>query len=116
MTKFDYSKAPEPDPARVIEVRESGVWSGNDVRPFETETQRKERYAKERKATAARSERIRLNAIIKKYGIERATDFGGPRAFVEAHLAARAKAQRNQERAQRKRERQVARHSGEATA
>jgi hypothetical protein len=52
VTKRDWDKADErlPDPGRVREVRESGVWIGNDRHPFETEGQRAARYAENRKA------------------------------------------------------------------
>jgi hypothetical protein len=109
MTKLDYSKVSEPDPARVIEVRDSGVWSGDDAKPFETEAQRLARRARESKvrakenaALAARSEIIRYKAIIKKYGLERATELGVPAEFV-------APIRRSEERLQRKRERRAAR-------
>lgn len=103
MTKLDYSKASEPDPARVVEVRDSGVWSGNDERPFETEAQRRTRRVKEKAALFGRSEKIRYGAIIKKFGEQRAMEIGVPREFIEARRIAIARTQKRQERAQQKR-------------
>ena len=99
MTKLDYTKAPESDPGRVVEVRDSGVWSGNDANPFETEAQRRSRRAAERKTLAARSDVARYKAIIKKYGLSRAIELGVPRKFVEDRIRSQERARRNIERA-----------------
>lgn len=66
MTKLDYRKSPERDPARVLEVRDSGVWSGNDAHPFETQAQRAARYAATRKAKADERKRRKAKAERKR--------------------------------------------------
>lgn len=104
MTKLDYRKGPEPDPARVVEVQHTGVWSGNDERPFETEMQRRTRRTREKAALISRSERIRYGDIIKKFGEQRAVELGVPRGFIEARRRAQA-------RAEQKRERQAAKNA-----
>jgi hypothetical protein len=78
VTKLDYRKVGEPDPARVVDVRDSGVWSGDDAQPFEPEGKRRARQAREREALAERSETLRFRAIIKKFGEERAVEIGVP--------------------------------------
>jgi hypothetical protein len=105
LTKLDYRKVAEPDPARVTEVRESGVWSGNDDRPFEMAAQRQKRRAQERAVTAAqqaktaaRSEIIRYKAIIKKFGPVQSVIIGVPLEFVQAQLRAQKRSQQKQER------------------
>lgn len=89
----------------MVEVRVSGVWSGDDARPFETAAQRKDRKTREAAALAARSEATRYKAIIKKFGEERAIEIGVPIAFIEARRQA-------EERAQRRRERRAAKLAG----
>lgn len=103
MTKLDYSKLSEPDPGRVIEVRESGVWSGNDSRPFETKSQSRARRTRQNAALLARSEAIRYKAIIKKFGEQRAIEIGVPPSFIEAQHIAKERAQRRRQRRAAKR-------------
>lgn len=111
MTKLDYTKVSERDPGRVIEVRESAVWSGNDSHPFEPESKRRARQARERAALAARSEAIRYEAIIKKFGEQHAIEIGVPRGLVEALRRAKDREKQRQERARLKRERHAAKRA-----
>lgn len=112
MTKLRWDKAGErePDPARIIEVSDTGgVWCGNDSHPFETEQQRRRRQAAEREALLKRSDEIRFKAMIKKYGKVRAIILGVPTSFIRAQEVAKLRAQEKQRRASEKKERRAAR-------
>ena len=86
MTKLDFNKRPEADPGRVVTVRNSGVWSGNDAHPFETQAQIRERRRSERVKLAARSDKIRFDAMISKFGVQRAAELGVPKEFIDRKL------------------------------
>jgi hypothetical protein len=114
--RWDKADAVEPDPAKVIEVHDTGgVWCGNDAHPFEPHEQRKRRQADERRALLKRSEEIRFKAILKKYGPIRAIILGVPPAFIKTQREAKLRAQEKQRRAREKRERQLARRKARSS-
>lgn len=81
MAKLDWSKKPNlRDPGSLIDAPEDFR-----IDPWISPTEREKRRAKVEAATRrllARSERRRFAAMIKKYGVARATAMGVPASFV----------------------------------
>lgn len=103
LTKLDWTKAARPkfDPDAPVSVVDHGSFLYDDDHKFVPESKRalkNSKAQKAQKALLARSEKIRLHAIIKKFGEQRALAMGVPRDLVEASLQAKERKKLRRER------------------